>query len=53
VFAACHAAGVPVAAVLGVANRVGPEAQAEWRANHARVSRELVEAIRPVLVQAP
>ena len=51
VFAACHAAGVPVAAVLGVANRVGPEANAEWRANHERVSRELVEALRPVLAQ--
>jgi purine-nucleoside phosphorylase len=49
VFAACHAAGVPVAAVLGVANRAGPGANAEWRANHARVSRAVIEAIRPVL----
>jgi purine-nucleoside phosphorylase len=49
VFAACHAAGIPVAAALGVANRVGPDANAEWRANHARVSRAVVEAIRPVL----
>jgi nucleoside phosphorylase len=49
VFAACRAAGVPAAAVLGVANRVGPDANAEWRANHARVSRALVEALRPVL----
>ena len=39
VFAACRAAGVPVAAALGVANRAGPDANAEWRANHARVSR--------------
>ncbi len=46
VFAACHAAGVPVAAALAVANRVGPGAHAEWRANHARVSRALVEALR-------
>jgi purine-nucleoside phosphorylase len=46
VFAACAAAGVPVAAALAVANRVGPDANAEWRANHARVSRELVEALR-------
>lgn len=45
VFAACHAAGVPVAAALGVANRVGPSAHAEWRANHAQVSRALVEAL--------
>jgi len=49
VFAACHAAGVPVAGALAVANRVGPDAHAEWRANHARVSRALVEALRPVL----
>jgi purine-nucleoside phosphorylase len=49
VFAACHAAGVPVAAVLGVANRVGPAAHAEWSANHERVSRRVVEAVRPVL----
>lgn len=46
VFAACHAAGVPVAAALGVANRVGPDAHAEWRASHGRVSRALVEALR-------
>jgi len=45
VFAACHAAGVPVAAALGVANRVGPDAHAEWRAEHARVSRRVVEAL--------
>jgi purine-nucleoside phosphorylase len=51
VFAACQAAGVPVAAVLGVANRVGPGANAEWRANHARVSRALVEAIAPALAR--
>ena len=49
VFAACHAAGVPVAGALAVANRVGPDAHAEWKANHARVSRALVEALRPVL----
>lgn len=49
VFAAAHAAGVPVGAVLGVANRVGPAAHAEWRANHAAVSRALVEALGRVL----
>jgi purine-nucleoside phosphorylase len=48
VFAACHGAGVPVAAAFAVANRVGPSANAEWRANHARASRALVEALRPV-----
>ena len=49
VFAACHEAGVPVAAVLAVANRVGPDANVEWRANHAQASRALVAALRPVL----
>jgi purine-nucleoside phosphorylase len=49
VFAAAHAAGVPVAGALAVANMVGPDAHAEWLANHARVSRALVEALGPVL----
>jgi purine-nucleoside phosphorylase len=35
--------------VLAVANRVGPDAHAEWRANHARVSRALVAALGPAL----
>jgi len=50
VFAACQAAGVPAAAALAVANRVGPGAHAEWMASHARVSRELVAALAGVLV---
>lgn len=49
VFAAAHDAGIPVGAVLGVANRVGPAAHAEWRANHAAVSRALVAALGAVL----
>lgn len=49
VFAAAHAAGVPVGAALAVANRVGPQAHAEWKANHAAVSRALVAALGPVL----
>jgi purine-nucleoside phosphorylase len=49
VLAACRGAGVPVAAALAVANRVGPAAHEEWRANHARASRLLVEALAPVL----
>jgi nucleoside phosphorylase len=49
VFAACQAAGVPAAAALAVANRVGPDANAEWRANHAGVSAALVAAVRPSL----
>lgn len=46
VFAACHEAGVPCGAVLAVANRVGPEAPEEWKANHARVSRDLIRTLR-------
>jgi purine-nucleoside phosphorylase len=46
VFAACAAAGVPVAAALAVANRAGPRAHEEWRANHARASAALVAALR-------
>jgi len=45
IFAACQAAGIPCAAVLAVANRVGPEAQTEWRANHARVSQAIIAAL--------
>jgi len=50
VFAAAHAAGVPVAGALAVANRVGPDAHAEWTTHHARVSRKLIEALRPLLM---
>jgi len=46
VFEACRAAGVPVAAALVVANRVGPQAHAEWKAQHAQGSRNLVAALR-------
>ncbi len=49
VLAACAAAGVPAAAALGVANRVGPGAHAEWRRENVRVSSRVVDAIRPVL----
>jgi len=49
VFEACRAAGVPAAAALAVANRVGPAAHAEWKASHARVSRALIAALSGVL----
>jgi nucleoside phosphorylase len=52
VFAACHAAGVPVAAALAVANRVGPGAHAEWLARHAAASAALLEALRAAGVLA-
>jgi purine-nucleoside phosphorylase len=32
---ACAAVGVPFACALGIANRVGPDAHAEWLANRA------------------
>lgn len=53
VFAACHAAGIPVAAALVVANHTGPDAHAEWLAHHAQVSRELVAALRRLFFEAP
>lgn len=34
---ACRAAGVPFGVVLGVTNRVGPDAHAQWVANRAAV----------------
>lgn len=46
VFAACHAAGTSCGGALVVVNDVGPEAQAQWQANHAEGSRRLVEALR-------
>jgi purine-nucleoside phosphorylase len=46
VFAACHEAGIPCGAALAVANRVGPDAHAEWRANHDRVSRYLMDELK-------
>jgi purine-nucleoside phosphorylase len=45
VFAACDAAGVPCGAFLAVADHVGPNAHLEWKANHARVSQELINAL--------
>jgi purine-nucleoside phosphorylase len=52
VFAACADAGVPAAAALAVANRVGPQAHDEWRRHHARVSRALVAALADLLQEA-
>jgi purine-nucleoside phosphorylase len=49
VLAACAAAGVPAGAVLGVANRVGPDAHAEWKRENGRVSARVVEAVAPFL----
>lgn len=46
VFAACHDAGVPCGAILGVADRVGPDAHAEWKANNVWVSQALIETLK-------
>ena len=46
VLAACAEAGVPAAAALVVSNRAGRRAHEEWKANHARVSAELVARLR-------
>jgi nucleoside phosphorylase len=49
VLAACAVEGIPVAAVLGVANRVGPSAHAEWEREHRRVSAAVVLAVEGLL----
>jgi purine-nucleoside phosphorylase len=46
---AADAAGVEVAAVLGVANRVGPSAHDEWRAHHAAASRAACRVVAATL----
>ncbi|HJV21724.1 MAG TPA: hypothetical protein VJ570_03455 [Holophagaceae bacterium] len=46
VYAACHAAQVPVGAVLVVVNEVGPQAQTQWLGNHPSQSLRLIEALR-------
>jgi purine-nucleoside phosphorylase len=47
---ACADAGVPFVPVLGVANRVGPDAHAEWKANRAKAeaaARAVAAHLRP------
>jgi len=46
VFEAARQAGLPVGAVLTVANRVGPEGHGEWERHHERVSRLLVQRLK-------
>lgn len=50
VYAACHAARIPVAAALAVVNEVGPEASAQWRANHGEGSRRLIAKLQDLKV---
>lgn len=51
VAAACASAGVPCTIVLGVANAVGPDAHAEWRANAARASDAVASVVRAALAR--
>lgn len=46
---AAAAAEVDFAAVLGIANRVGPSAHAEWRAHHQAASNEACSLLAPLL----
>ena len=46
---ACHDAGVPMVAVLGIANRVGPSAHAEWLTNRGAAQVAARDAARPLL----
>jgi purine-nucleoside phosphorylase len=43
-------AGVPFAAVVGIANRVGPTAHAEWKAHHRSASRAAGQRVRAFLL---
>ena len=45
VYAACHAARVRVGAALAVVNEVGPDAQAQWRANQKKGSLLLIDRL--------
>jgi nucleoside phosphorylase len=45
VAAACAAQGVPFAAALGVANRVGASGRAEWRQNHRAASAAAIDVL--------
>ncbi len=46
VFAACNAAGVPVAAALIVVNEVGPNAHEQWMKNHKMLGQRLIGVLR-------
>ncbi len=48
---ACARAGVPVTALLGITNVVGPEAHTQWKANRATVEAATREAARAWLAR--
>jgi purine-nucleoside phosphorylase len=45
IYAACEAAAVAFGGALVVVNDVGPDAQAQWKANHAEGSLRLIKAL--------
>jgi purine-nucleoside phosphorylase len=49
VAAACAAVGVPFGAVLGITNRVGPDAHAEWKAHRVAAQAAAVGAVARLL----
>ncbi|HEY1694466.1 MAG TPA: hypothetical protein VGG39_19990 [Polyangiaceae bacterium] len=53
VAAACAARGVPFAAALGVANRVGSSARDEWRANHRNAAAAAADVVIRTLLTLP
>jgi purine-nucleoside phosphorylase len=46
---ACHAAGIPFLVVLGVTNRVGPDAHVEWLTHREHAQEVARAAVRPLL----
>lgn len=46
---AAQDAGIPFAAVFGIANEVGPDAHAQWVANRERVEAKARDAVRAML----
>ena len=46
---ACQQHGVPFVAILGIANRVGPDAHAEWKAHRSRAEQAARDAARALL----
>ena len=43
---ACARAGIPMGVVLGITNRVGPDAHAEWKARRDEVERAVADRVR-------
>jgi purine-nucleoside phosphorylase len=49
---ACHLAKIPFAAVLGITNRVGPDAHAQWLTNRDAAQEAAREVVRPLFEAA-